>query len=74
MPKNRKKYNAKFIVSDNRLIPILSLSTCIAMNLLTVKDNNFERINTLHMSGYSEVIDNTLGKINGKQKLKIKKC
>ena len=70
-PKNKKKYNVKFMISHDNFVPILGLSACEQMKLIEVKDKNMEQINYIDTFS-SDVFKNDLGTFEGKQCLKIK--
>ena len=70
-PKNGRKYNVNFVVSDNDLMPILGLKASIHMNLIKVQDSNFEMVNNV-CEEYADVFDeNRLGLIKGDVNLKL---
>ena len=70
-PKNGRKYNVNFVVSDNDLMPILGLKASVHMNLIKVQDSNFEMVNNV-CEEYAGVFDeNILGLIKGDVNLKL---
>ena len=74
-PKNNKKYSVEFKVVKEDLTPLLGSKACQAMNLITVNDENFNRVAAVHVKqdpklkqpedNYAEVFNNELGRIPG---------
>lgn len=71
-PKNGHKYSVDFVVYTGDHQPVLGLSTSIQMGLLEIRESDFERINLLKLDEFSEVFEETLGKLPGKQSLHVK--
>ena len=70
-PRNSKKFNVNFIVCHDEFMPILGLKACEVMNLIAVKENNFERVHAINMK--SNVFnDEKIGEIGSKLSLKLK--
>ena len=74
-PRNGNMYRVRFIVVNEELTPLLSYKTAESMNLLKVKEENFERVLSVslesHASKYHEVFSDTLGKLPGVHTLRI---
>lgn len=46
--KNKIKYRVKFIVVDKDVTPLLGLGACTQMELLTVNQDEFKRVNSVN--------------------------
>ena len=69
-PKNGKKYSVTFVLFKGDRLVILSYKTSLQMNLVQIKDENFD-IATLTTSIYPGVFDGKLGSLPSNQKLRI---
>lgn len=65
--KNKIKYRVKFIVVDKDVTPLLGLSACTQMELLTVNQDEFKRVNSVNAicptSAYKSVFEDKLGQL-----------
>lgn len=71
-PRNKKAYNVRFIICHAEFTPILGLSASEKMQLIQVKNNNFEHTHVVTVSEYSEVFNDELGTFKGEHSLKLK--
>lgn len=75
-PKNDKKYSMEFVVVKDHLGPIIGLKAAEQMGLISVNEENVDRIASIGASSpfarYEEVFDpNKLGSLPGIQTLKV---
>ena len=73
-PVNHKKYSVEFVVVGNtcNFVPLIGCSAAEAMNLVSVNDNNFERVSAITMMDkYSDVFSKGLGTFPGMHHLKV---
>ena len=71
-PKNRKKFNVKFVIRHNNFANVLSLRACEKMQLLKIKPENFEKVLSIE-NDYSNVFDTSrFGELEGECELKLK--
>ena len=69
-PKTKEKYNVKFIVCNDSLIPILGLNASKSMNLIEIRQENFEKVNSVYESEIFH--EDNLGCLKGKVHLEVK--
>ena len=72
-PKTKRKYNVEFIIcKEDDCQPILGFAASQQMGLLTIQEENFERVASIRVNEFPEVFDRQLGKLAGKQTLRLK--
>ena len=63
--KTKTRYPVHFIVVSQDLAPLLSLNACLAMDLVSVNEQNFERVNTIAtnspLKDFPDVFDDKIG-------------
>lgn len=67
--KNRTKYKVKFIVVNEDLTPLLGLNACTQMGLITINQDKFKRVNSVHSVcptvAYKDVFEDKVGELPG---------
>ena len=73
-PKNKKKYNVNFVVCHNNFTPIIGLTASEKMQLIEIKNNNFERTHAIekNTTGKEDNIDQEIGRFEGVYSFKLK--
>lgn len=65
-PKNNKKYNIEFIIVDKEHFqPLLGLKAVQAMKLITVQEKEFQSVNLVGLTDYSDVFSEGIGELPG---------
>ena len=71
-PANNKKYSVEFVVVRNDLSPLISYQAAEQMKLLSINENNVERVASIKaMDKYADVFSKDLGKFSGRHHLKV---
>ena len=71
-PANNKKYSVEFVVVRNDLSPLMSYQAAEQMKLLSINENNVERVASIKaMDKYADVFSKDLGKFSGRHHLKV---
>ena len=72
-PLNNRKYSIELVIVKEDFTPILGLRASQALNFITIRDDEFERVSTLHLDDHKEVLDTTLGTLPGIHTLQLDK-
>ena len=71
-PANSKKYSVEFVVIRNDLSPLISYQASEQMKLLSINENNVERVASIKaMDNYADVFSKDLSKFSGRHHLKV---
>ena len=71
-PKNGKKYSVNFVVYEEDFTPLLGCRASQQMGLVDIKNENFERVQTLtEESLFKSVFDDKIGSLPGLHELKV---
>jgi len=70
-PRTGKRYSVEFIVCDDDCKPLLGFRASQQMGLVTIQEDQFERVASVNTETYSEVFDGKLGLLPGLQTLKV---
>ena len=74
-PSNNKQYNIQFLVVDNDHTPLIGLTAAQRMGLVTIEEQNMERILAVSsniVEDHATVFDGQLGILPGKTSIKVK--
>jgi len=71
-PRTKKKYSVEFVVFEDDCQPLLGLKASQAMGLITVEEQQFERVATVMKDAHSKVFRPGLGSLPGVQKLHVR--
>jgi len=70
-PRTGKRYSVEFIVCDDDCKPLLGFRASQQMGIVTIQEDQFERVASVNIETYSEVFDGKLGLLPGLQTLKV---
>ena len=71
-PRNKKRYSIEFVVVKENYSPIIGLRTAEQMKLISVNNENFDRVNALSVvEKHPEVFDGELGEFPGEVHLRV---